>query len=395
MEKKEKKMKIALITIHDITNYGTMLQAFATKEILSRYGEVETINYFRPRNYFHPRSFNNRLEVIRFRLNIRNFRSTIRNLRLVKYDISQFKDRSQLIRKFKKFLKSNLNLTKLVTRHELQNGVINDFNVYVCGSDQIWSDTLRTNDEKFDRIYFLSFVSKKAKKISYASSMGECCRFTDSEKAKVKDLLKDFKAISVRESDAQEMLSPLLEREVFHVLDPTLLLTKEEWFETLKIDKSYRSIKEDYILVYQVVAITPLIKEAVEFFVQKFGMKVVFLGHKFESFINEVIHIKDAGPLDFIELFANANFVITDSFHGTCFSVNFKKPFVSVCPVRGANRIESLLNLLGLENRFIDDEKNIHKLSTDFSYELAEKKLEEERAKSIKFLRSNIEKVNG
>jgi len=374
-------MKIALITVHNIDNYGSALQTFATKKILSQYGEVETINYF------NPNLFPNHLELIRFGLSIRGIRLAMR-------DILLFKDRNQIVRKFKKFLKSNMNLSKLVTQHDIQNGVINNFDVYVCGSDQIWNSCIVSKCGKLDPIYFLSFANKKAKKISYASSMGGY-RFTDSENAKVKDLLKDFKAISVRESDTQQLLSQLLKREVFHVLDPVLLLSDEEWLNSLSIDKSCRSIKEDYILVYGVIR-EPLQQKVVDFFAKKLGIKVVTIDQAFNPLINADVQIKDAGPLDFIELFANAQFVVSQSFHGTCFSVIFKKPFVSVCSKgRKVNRIESLLNLLGLENRFVDDEKNLHKLSTDFSYELAEKKLEEERAKSIIFLKSNIEKVNG
>ncbi len=370
-------MKIALITIHNISNYGSALQAFATKKILSQYGDVETIDYFDPQPGF-------KLVLIRFD-------PSIQGIKWIIHDFLRLKDRYKLVKKFKKFIESNLNLTRLVTRREIQNGVLNYFDVYVCGSDQIWHPGRaykRGRKGGQDPIYFLSFANKKAKKISYASSMGGHYRLTDSEKVEVKDLLKDFTAISVRENGAQKLLSKLLEREVFHLLDPTLLLTKEEWFDSLKIDKSYRSIKEDYILVYR-VAKTPLMKKVTEFFVKKFGIKVVILDQTFKSFINADVHIKDAGPLEFIELFANANFIITDSFHGTCFSVNFKKSFVSIAPKR-RDRIESLLNLLGLKDRLIDEEKNLHKLSADFNYEVSENKLKEERAKAVNFLKSSV-----
>jgi len=370
-------MKIALITIHYHNNYGAVLQAFATKKILSQYGEVETINYFNPH--------------LQYELDLIRFKPSIHAIKMVIHDIFRLKDRNRVIKKFKKFIESKMNLSKLVTRHDIENGAIGYFDVYVCGSDQIWNASLNFNKNgEPDSIYFLNFADKKAKKISYASSMGQHYRLTDSQQEKIKDLLKDFITISVRESDAQGVLSQLLGREVFHVLDPTLLLSKEEWLEALEIDKNYKSQKEDYILVYS-VSKTPLIKKAVESFVSKLGNKVVIIDQAFKPFINTNLHIRDAGPIEFIELFANARLVITDSFHGTCFSINFKKPFVAVSPVwHGGNRIESLLNLLGLKERLLNDEKDIYKLSADFNYEFFENQLQEKRAKSIKILSSSI-----
>ncbi len=341
------------------------------------YGEVETINYLKP--------------DLPYRLDLIRFKPSIHGIKMAIHDILRLKDRNKVVKKFKKILESNMNLSKLVTQHDIQNGVINDFDVYVCGSDQIWNPGLVSKEGKkgeLDPIYFLSFANKNAKKISYASSMNGY-HFTDSEKEKLKDLLKDFTTISVRESDDQEMLSQLLEREVFHVLDPTLLLSKEEWFEALEIDKNFQSQKEDYILVYR-IARYPLLKKVVEFFVKKFGNKVVIIDQAFKPLINADFHIRDAGPIEFIELFANARFVITNSFHGVCFSINFKKPFVPVKSAFGGNRIESLLNLFSLKDRQINDEKNIHKLSVDFNYEFLENKLECERAKSIKVLSSSL-----
>jgi len=371
-------MKIALFTIYYQSNYGSVLQGFATNQVLSQYGEVQVIDFFNPQLEY-------KLDLVRFELSIQGILRTI-------HDILRFKDRYKVVEKFKKFIKQNINSTRLLTRQDIQKGAVKDFDIYVCGSNQIWNlnvFSIYIKKGEIDSFYFLSFANKKAKKISYASSMGGRYRLTDSEKGKVKVLLKDFTAISVRERDAQEMLSQLLGRDVFHVLDPTLLLSKEEWFESLEIDKKYRSQKEDYILVYSVQK-SSLIKKAVDFFVKKLGIKVVTIDQRFKPFINADIHIRDAGPLEFIELFANASFVITDSFHGTCFSINFKIPFVSILPVWGANRIEDLLNLLNLNDRLIINENSICQIGTSINYTLLENKFLDEKAKSFKFLKSNL-----
>ncbi|NJO18401.1 MAG: polysaccharide pyruvyl transferase family protein [Thioploca sp.] len=373
--KSDEKMKIALITIHNVCNYGAVLQAFATKRILSQYGEVETINYFNPH-------LPNQLKLIRFRLSIDGIKMAI-------HDILRLKHRNKLIKKFENFIESNLDLSRLVTQHNIQKGAINnEFNVYVCGSDQIWNSGTISKDGKLNPIYFLSFVKNPAKKISYASSMGGHCRPTASEKEQLKDLLKDFTTISVRESDAQEMLSHLLKREVFQVLDPTLLLSKEEWLTTLKIAKDYRSQNEDYILVYLLPKV-PLIKKVVKFVVNKFvNKKVVTIEQAFKPFINADFHIRDAGPIEFIELFSNASFVITNSFHGVCFSINFKKPFVAVSG--GGNRIVSLLNLFNLKDKLVNKEEDIYKLNFYFDYDSLENQLRNEQSRSIQVLSSSI-----
>ena len=219
--------------------------------------------------------------------------------------------------------------------------------------------------------------------------MGGHYRLKNSEKEKIRNLLTDFTAISVRESETQEMLSQLLEREVFHVLDPTLLLPKEEWLKALGIEGNDRSQKEEYILVYNLCR-TPWMKKTVEFIVNKLRKKIVIIDQSFKPVINTTTHIRDAGPVEFVELFSNASFVITDSFHGSCFSLNFGKPFVPVRPWRDGNRITSLLNLFGLKERFIKKEQDIYKLNIDFDYELLEKKLKDERERSMKILSSSI-----
>ena len=366
-------MKIALITIHYVSNYGAVLQTFATKKILSQYGEVETINYFNPH--------------LPYQLDLIRFKPSIHGIKMAIHDILRFKYRNRLINRFQEFFESNLNLSKVVTQQDINNGVINNSDVYVCGSDQIWNPHIVSRDGDIDPTYFLSFAPNKAKKISYASSASGYRFVGSKDEKKVKELLTDFTMISVRESSTQEDLSQLLKREIFHVLDPTLLLSQEEWLEALKIDKTYRSQEENYILVYRVPK-DPLLTKAIKFFVKKLGLKLVIIEQAFKPFIAADFHIRDAGPLEFIELFANASLVITNSFHGTCFSINFKKPFVVVSG--GGGRSESLLNLFGLTDRLISNEKNFDELTIDFEYEFTENRLKDERAKSIKILSSGI-----
>lgn len=290
------------------------------------------------------------------------FSVSIHGVKMLIHDILRLPSRIKAVNKFKSFVRSNMNLTKKLTTDELMNGKANNFDVYVCGSDQIWNPEIVNPDKQIDSIFFLSFAPNGTTKISYASSIGHH-NFTNDEKKEVEGLLQDFTTISTRESDGQKKLQEILpNRDIHHVLDPTLLLSKEEWLETLDI--KLQEPKEKYILLYSVPR-TELIKKAVEYFKKKLDMKVITIDQMLFPLTKVDEHVKDAGPKEFIELYANASFVITDSFHGTCFAINFGKPFVSVSAGKRANRIVSLLSLLNINQRLVSTESEFSTIEPD------------------------------
>jgi len=369
-------MKIALITIHNANNYGSVLQAYATKKILSKYGEVSTIDYD---NTFLSHHF----DVLRF------FPS-IHGIKMFIHDILRFPYRIRVLLKFKKFIQFNMNLTSKLTNDELMKGKAGRFDLYVCGSDQIWNPEIVSKKKIIDPIFFLDFAPKGSKKLSYASSIGHYC-FTDDEKTQVKGLLEDFSMISTRESDGQKMLSEiLLYRKIYHVLDPTMLLSKEEWLKSLDMELS--KPKEKYILVYSVPR-TELIKKAVEYFEKKLGLKVVAIDQMLLPLTKVDEHIKYAGPKEFIELFANANFIVTDSFHGTCFAVNFGKPFVSVLEGKNSNRIINFLTLMGIKERHVCNENEFENIKLHLDTGKVLKSLNIVRKESNIILFESIQKI--
>lgn len=363
-------MKIALITIHNANNYGAVLQAYATKKILSEYGEVSTVNYDNKFLAHH-------LDVIRFA-------PSLHGIKMLIHDLLRLPSRIRAVNRFRNFVRTNMNLTQKLTADELMHGKAGDFDVYVCGSDQIWNPDIVNKDKKIDPIFFLSFADKGAKKLSYASSIGHH-NFSEDEQKEVKNLLKDFTMISTRESDGVKKLQQILpDKEINHILDPTLLLSKEEWFKALDIQP--QEPKEKYILVYSVPR-TGLIKKAVEYFANKLNMKVVAIDQMLFPLTKVDTHVKDAGPKEFIELFANASFVITDSFHGTCFAVNFAKPFVSISPGKTIGRIESLYKLLSIDKKILKSEIDFKDAVIDYDLSSVLKKLDENKRKSIMTLK--------
>jgi hypothetical protein len=368
-------MKIALITIHNANNYGAVLQAYATKRILSKYGDVTTINY-------DNRFLNQQLDLFRFNISIQGFK-------MLFHDILRFPYRIKAVNKFRKFISENMNLTKKLTKNELMQGKASNFDVYVCGSDQIWNPEIVSKDKIIDPVYFLSFADKKSKKISYASSIGHYS-FNELEKKEVAKLLEDFSLITTREVDGVKKLQEILpNRDIHHVLDPTLLLSKEEWLEALDI--KLEESKEKYILVYSVPR-TELIRKAIDYYANKLNMKVVAIDQMLFPLSKKIdTHIKDAGPKEFIELFANASFVITDSFHGTCFAVNFNKPFVSISPGKIGNRIKDFLSILNLQEKIIENIKMLKEINLSIDYEYINYLLDNERNRSLNIIKSIFE----
>lgn len=368
------KMKIALVTIHNVNNYGAVLQAYATKKILSQYGEVNTIDY-------DNRYLNHHLDIFRFDM-------SVHGIKMLAHDILRFPYRLKAITRFKSFIKSNMNLTPKLTSDELMQGQAGKFDMYLCGSDQIWNPEIVSENKSVDPIFFLSFTDKEAKKLSYASSTGHH-NYTDEEKKEVAKLLEDFNLITTRESDGVKKLQEILpNRDIHHVLDPTLLLSKEEWFEALDI--KIEEPKEKYILVYSVPR-TELIRKAIDYYADKLNMKVVAIDQMLFSLSKKIDnHVKDAGPKEFIELYANASFVITDSFHGTCFAVNFGKPFVSVSAGKKSNRIASLLLVLDINERLINSEDEFGNIEFEIDSIKVLQSLKDARKNSLNLLEASL-----
>ncbi len=261
------------------------------------------------------------------------------------------------------------------------------YDVLIAGSDQIWN-YLRTSNLA---VYFLNFSSSKQIKFSYAASFS-ISKIPTKRKKEYTDLINQLPSISVREQQGAEIIRELTNREVEVVLDPTLLLDKEEW---LKIASDRIDIKGPYILTYSLSS-SKGYWEIIHGYAQKYGLKVINLRHDFiENRIPPYqIDIFDAGPREFIHLLAKAELVITNSFHGTIFSINFNVPFISVINRLSEtnSRILSILENIGLENRlqYDDDTSLIKPLEMDFCE--ANARLEHLKSKSLEFLKSNLQK---
>lgn len=365
--------KILMVTANNANNYGAALQAYALLRKLSDFGPVTTLNY-------DNKHISTSMDYIRVKPSIHGFLGTAK-------DICRLKPRISAIKKFRRFAEQNLNLSPHMSKAALSEHPILDYDVFISGSDQIWNPNCVNAKGHIDGTYFLDFAPDGKKKISYASSWGGF-HPTPSEQDVIHKLLSSYSHISVRENDTRDFLKKMLKRDVHHSLDPTLLLQADEWQEVLS-EKILSRVPAKYILMYSVPKL-PLVIQMVKYISKTMGLPVVVLDQDPFVAIRKCTHIKDAGPEEFLTLFKNATFVVTDSFHGTCFSLSFEVPFAVTTHGVHSNRISSLLQLTGLENRLIDGTTNFVDIELDVDFSEATKNLQSARSRDLHYLSASL-----
>ena len=362
-------MKVGIVTFHKSSNYGAVLQSFALFHCLkTRVKDVEIIDYD---NRFISRG----LKKIRFGLSLHYMYYSLQ-------DIRNYHNNSSKINKFKHFISSRYNLSRKMKKKELlRTGY--DIDILVSGSDQIWNPLLNNG---FDEVYFGCFP-QVGRKLSYASSVGN---YDFSDKVlnnQLKTLLSDYSHISCREKSKE--LSNATGMDVVEVADPTLLLDKNEWKESLETYK-YSYASDDYLLIYALNDFNHIITIAERIAKEK-GLKVFFIGnHNFTN--KDIVLLNDLGPEEFINYFDHADYIVTNSFHGTAFSVIFGKQFVSVYNDKSPERARSLLQKIGLSSRLVKNEIPSDIGTEELSF--ANEKLYELRQNSLKYLFSAVFEEN-
>lgn len=360
-------MKLLLVTLFEVNNYGAVLQAYALQKILEQYGDVELLNY-------HNRHLSKSLDVIRWVPSLHGLMGAVK-------DVLRVFPRRRAMSKFHHFIHRRLRLTEPLDAKALKAGACDGYDIYIVGSDQVWNPLCVSDCGRLDPVYFLAFTPSEACRLSYASSKGSYV-YSAGEERQVMEYLSGFKAVSVREADTQHYLSDRTGRDVQHSLDPSMLLDQHEWDDLLP---SRPARREPYLLVYTVPK-AGMMREAVAHFAARTGLRVVALDQGLRSAARAHDQVRDAGPEEFIELFRNAAFVVTDSFHGVCFSAVFEKPFAVVSPGMHANRVESLLTLLGLDARYVRQRSDLADIELVLDFAPVRKRLQAERSRSLQYL---------
>ena len=352
-----RKNKIAIVTFHNAINFGAILQSYALNKYINNCGfQCETIDY-------HSKKIDSSYKLFKF--NIKKIKGTINSILGIKNNLSKHI-------KFKQFRNKYIKISKIKYYSNNVKKTNNIYTSFITGSDQVWN--LDLSD---DNNYYLDFVDEKNKRNSYAASFGNIDMLEKHEEY-IKNILSKYNVISVREESAKIKLKEKFNIESSLVLDPTFLLNKIEWEEVCNDKK----IKEKYILLY-VLHEESLYKVA-EKISQFTKLKVYVLNESYKKRI-KAKYIRNAGPDEFINLIKNAEYVVTDSFHGTAFSIIFRKNLKVVLKNKNKHlndRLISILNLFQLNDCIVnvDSEENVLLNKTDYSK--SEKIINEEIKKS-------------
>lgn len=366
--------RVGVLTFHMAHNYGAMLQAYALPTVLREIGvNCETIDYRFP-------YIDNWSRVERMKDLIARHGALGGGLRYVKRILTGYYSKDVRRIRFDKFERKVIPHSKKTYRSksELDNM---PYDIFLFGSDQIWNYAL-TNGVAEEYIGGFKCASN-SKKISYAASCGSF-DFQEESREIYNKYLQDFYAISVRE----EMFMNALSSRGFDVecvLDPTLLLSADDWKKLFVRKKE--PICGKYLLLYVFDEDEKIYDIAREYACER-DLEIVVIAYKKKDAMYGMNVLTECGPLEFLALFSKAEHVITSSFHGTAFSIIFHKSFHCVPHPKYRERTDSLLKLLELENHNMNEVKSIENIETD--WDKVDFLLAENRDESIRFLKRTI-----
>jgi len=331
-------MKIGIITVNKSANYGGVLQAYATTKFANKFGDAELIDY----DNSHVKT---NLRLIRFGCTFRDM------FRMAK-DLLRLLSKRKALKKFNAFFSEHLISSPTYSRQDLYAGAASHYDVYVSGSDQIWNPGCISHVGEIDPVYFLDFVPNGKKKISYASSLGSFLP-DQAEAARMKKYLEGYSAISLREAGSASVISNIVGVKAKPVLDPCFLLTRQQWDELIK-PEGLECRCVEYIAVY-FLKVGEAEKRLVKELASRTGYEVWFLSLDIATGLKADKYIRTAGPVEFLSFIRNSKMVVTNSFHGTVFSLIYNIPFFVSSPPTGSNRIENILQLCEAENRLFTE----------------------------------------
>lgn len=370
-------MNIGIITWFSYENYGTKLQAIALQRYLRNLGHnVRLINFVPP-------------EVGTMKFNTESIWDKIKKQPqkyATKYALKKYKGQIEArYQKMKVEVQENCVFTAQVSCEQDYIDICNEFDIIVCGSDQIW------NPNWYHKFYYADYDKIKSKRISYAPSMG-VNTIKEEQALEIKRSLSHFSAISVRERKGAALLKPLLDREPVVVVDPTLLLDASIWDEMFPVKKISR---EKYVLTMFLTDNCTHWRAAKKYAKDK-GLKHIVIPYcGFSYFQNAKLYV-DAGIQDFLNLIRGAEYILTDSFHVTVFSMIYRKQFYTFERFQEDafssqnERVRNILEMANVSNRLVPYGAYNILDKKDIDYRSVIKNLNDEIVRSKKFLIETI-----
>lgn len=388
--------KIGIVSCYFQKNYGSQLQAYATQKYFDEMNiDNETINisgiskeialsklWFYLRNITDQDMFKGKIISIKRSMQRKLKKNTLGN---------QIAIRNKM---FEAFSKQYFKVSKLYSSKVELSEACKDYSAIIVGSDQLWTPANIDAD-----YYTLTFVPDNVPKISYATSFG-VSYLPQYQKEKTRNFLKRIDRISVREQTGQKIVEELTNKKCEVVCDPTLLFTAEQW---MNIQKNERIVDDKYIFCY-FLGNNPEQRSFVKKLKAATGFKIVALLHNDEYIKSDCgfadIAPYDVGPGEFVNLIRNAEYVFTDSFHGSIFSILNRKlfftfrRFTKINSVSTNSRIDTLLSRLGLEKRLLTANEDVLKcMLMQIDYDKVNEKLEVFRNESKRFILNALENI--
>lgn len=367
-----KLMKVGIITFHNALNAGAILQAYALQTILTSWGhQVEFINY-KPIKKYNIKSYISKSPILIF--------NKWRNI----YNGKRYAKRGD----FNKVL--TLSPQTYLSYKDLTDYPM-DYDAYIAGSDQIWNFYTTLSP-----VYMLDFVPANKKKIAYAASMGQC-QYDKSLYESFRSRLMGFDAISLREQSGVDFVKKLLngEKDVYLTLDPTLLITTNDYD---RISQNVKSNVQHYIFSYILADLDKENAEIIDYIKKQLDLNIINVRNP-----DTCIWLKHAQniistPYQWLNYIKNSEFVICSSFHAVVFSLIYHKPFIALVPPnskdKGGNmRINSLLTKVGIPHRIIchyNERKIKAIIDEQIDWEKVNNSINQLRDSSIAFLKNSL-----
>ncbi|MCM1134489.1 MAG: polysaccharide pyruvyl transferase family protein [Clostridium sp.] len=376
---------IGILTFYWADDYGALLQSYALKTYLNKYQKTILIPYF-------PEPLRSRYKLMRdnwiYRFWCRGYHIK-RQIKALKQFCDKFATKYKMNCFRKKYLiKSRKMLNS--SRDIYEFGRKAKIDIYVVGSDQVWNPEIT---DGFQEGYFCTFrpwSGEEKRYIAYAASLGSEClpdRYRDS----LSKLLANFNLISLRERQAVPYIRQMYDKPLTVALDPVFLLEKEEW-EALATKQKRR--KEKYIVVYYAEYNTAM-AEYLKCLEKKSSLSVLLLtsnnaDKNIARWTPKSKYIVGCSPLEFLNLFYYAEYVVTNSFHGTAMSIMFQKQFAVFSHGPKGARILNLLDLCRLKNRLGNIDGKTVEIDEPINWEQVGEFLRKERECSQAFIKKEI-----
>lgn len=319
-------------------NYGSIMQAFALQQTIMKTGIDNELLDFRF-NFWDKLKF-----LITSSARHIIIKNKISN-KLISFTYLSNVEKNLKRSRFNAFYDDFLKVSKPINNEKELKKANAEYNIFVCGSDQIW------NPSYYKKCQFLHFADSKKVKFSYAASIGTE-QLASNERERILKHIADFKAVSVRETIAKQLLEPYSDKKITVVCDPVFLVSKEEWIRKFEL----KNTGEKYLLCYFLGDDDEYWKLAKKL-ANTLNLDIKTIPNSLLDYVKGFGVDKTVGPREWLQLIYGASFVLTDSFHGTAFSLIFNKDFYVLKRFKDNDsksqnsRIYNILSLAKLENR--------------------------------------------